>query len=168
MGTSLGRWLTKAGGSGGYMVAVQHPDVEGVRTRAAELGIGEILRDVVDGYELSQYSPWELGLIVEVDGIPDPDVWYWDHVGWTLEPDAAVDDLLEVEVSVEDPDAVVALWHRLLDLPPGGPREVRMGERVFRFVPGEGRGRMTGVTLRSAGGAPREPEQLLGLTVRYA
>jgi hypothetical protein len=168
MTTSLGRWLDKAGGSGGYMLAIQHPDVAGVRARAAELGIAEILRDVVDGHELSQYSPWELGLIVEVDGIADPGVWYWDHVGWALEPDAAVDDVIEVEVTVGDPDAVVALWHRLLDLAPVAPGEVRLGDRVVRFVPGEGKGRMTGLTLRSAGGRPRGSEQLLGLQVRYA
>ena len=166
--TSLGRWLAKAGGSGGYMLAIQHPDVEGVRARAAEMGIAEILRDVVDGYELSQYSPWELGLIVEVDGIPDPQAWYWDDVGWTLEPQATVDDILEVEVTVEDPDKVAALWHQLLDLAPAGAREVRMGDRVVRFVEGAGRPRMTSVTLHAADGEPRDGEELLGLAVRFA
>ena len=165
---SLGRWLAKAGGSGGYMVAIQHPDVEGVRARAAELGIAEILRDVVDGYVLSQYSPWELGLIVEVDGIPDPEKWYWDDVGWTLEPDASVVDILEIEVTVEDPDKVTALWHQLLDLAPSGPREVRLGDRVVRFVEGTGRSKMTSLTLKTAGDEPREGEELLGLAVRYA
>lgn len=166
--TSLGRWLAKAGGSGGYMLAIQHPDVEGVRRRAQEMGIAEILRDVVDGHELSQYSPWELGLIIEVDGIPDPGAWYWDEVGWTLEPDAAVDDILEVEVAVEDPDTVTDLWLRLLDLAPAGPREVRMGDRVVRLVQGTGRPRMSAVTLRTADRTPRESEELLGLVVRYA
>lgn len=166
--TSLGRWLAKVGGSGGYLLAIQHPDVEGVRARAAELGIAEILRDTVDGHELSQYSPWELGLIVEVDGIADPDVWYWDAVGWSLEPDAAVVDVLGVEVAVEDPDAVTALWHRLLDLPESAPREVALGHRVVRFVAGEGRGRMTAVTLRAAEGRAHDDEELLGVTVRRA
>jgi hypothetical protein len=166
--TSLGRWLAKRGGAGGYMLAVQIPDIEGVRARAAEMGIDEILRDTVDGHELSQYSPWELGLIFEADGIADPDVWYWDEVGWSLEPDAAVTDIVDVEVAVEDPDKVTALWHQLLDLPPSGEREVKMGHRVLRFVPGEGKGRMTAMTLKAAGDTPREPEELLGLTVRYA
>ena len=166
--TSLGRWLAKRGGAGGYMLAIQLPDLDGVRKRAAEMGIEEILRDTVDGHELSQYSPWELGLIFEADGIADPDVWYWDDVGWTLEPDARVDDIVDVEVAVEDPDKVTALWHQLLDLPTSNDREVRMGDRVLRFVEGEGKGRMTAVTLKTADGRPREAEELLGLTVRYA
>ncbi len=165
--TSLGRWLAKAGGSGGYMLAIQHSDVVGVRRRAREMGIAEILADVVQGYELAQFSPWELGLIIEIDGIPDPAVWYWDHLGVHPEPGAAVNDILEVEVAVADPDAVVAAWTTLLDLEPSGTRRVNLGDRCVSFVTGSGRPRMTSLTLRLAQERPRVAEQLLGLTVNY-
>lgn len=165
--TSLGRWLAKAGGSGGYMLAIQHSDVAGVRRRAREMGIAEVLADVVQGYELAQFSPWELGVIIEVDGIPDPAVWYWDHLGVQPEPDAMVNDIVAVEVSVQDPDAVVAAWNRLLDLEASGTRRVHLGDRCVSFVAGAGKPRMTAVTLRLAQDQPRATEQLLGLQVNY-
>lgn len=165
--TSLGRWLAKAGGSGGYMLAIQHSDVAGVRSRARAMGIDEVLADVVQGYELAQFSPWQLGLIIEVDGIPDPAVWYWDHLDARPEPDALVNDILKVEVAVADPDAVAAAWHTLLDLAPSGTRRVRLGDRCVSFVAGTGRPRMTSLTLRLAQEQPRATEQLLGLTVHY-
>lgn len=164
---SLSRWLAKVGGSGGYMLAIQHSDVVGVRRRAREMGIPEILADVVQGYELAQFSPWELGIIIEVDGIPDPTVWYWDHLGVQPEPRALVNDIVEVEVAVQDPDAVVAAWNRLLDLEPSGTCKVNLGGRSVSFVAGAGKPRMTSMTLRLAHDQPRDAEQLLGLLVNY-
>ena len=164
---SLSRWLAKAGGSGGYMLAIQHSDVVGVRRRAREMGIAEVLADVVQGYELAQFSPWELGIIIEIDGIPDPAVWYWDHLGVQPEPDALVNDIVAVEVTVPDPDAVVAAWNNLLDLEPTGTRQVNLGERRVSFVAGSGKPQMTAMTLRQAQGQPRATEQLLGLRVNY-
>lgn len=165
--TSLGRWLAKAGGSGGYMLAIQVSDVAAVRRRAKELGIAEILADVVQGYELAQFSPWELGLIIEVDGIPDPAKWYWDHLDEHPEPDAAINDIVGVEIAVEDPQAVARVWQNLLDLPAGDPHSVDLGGRRVSFVQGMGRPKMTSMTLRLAGKAARPPERLLGLDVRY-
>ncbi len=165
--TSLGRWLTKAGGSGGYMLAIQHSDVAGVRRRAREMGVAEILADVVQGYELAQFSPWELGLIIEVDGIADPAKWYWDHLGAGPEPRATVNDILEVEVAVKDPDAVARKWNELLDLEPGGTRAVNLGDRRVRFIEGAGKPRMTSITLRLSQAGPRAAERLLGLDVRF-
>jgi hypothetical protein len=165
--TSLGRWLAKAGGSGGYMLAIQHSDVVGVRRRAREMGIAEVLADVVQGYELAQFSPWELGLIIEVDGIPDPAVWYWDHLDVQTQPDATVNDILGVEVAVKDPDAVAAVWNTLLDLEAGGTRRVNLGGRYVSFVAGEGKPKMTAITLRLAHDQRRAAESLLGLQVNY-
>jgi hypothetical protein len=165
--SSLGRWLAKAGGCGGYMLAIQHPDVAGVRRRAREMGIAEILADVVQGYELAQFSPWELGLIIEVDGIPDPAKWYWDHLGVEAEPGAAVNDIVEVEVAVQDPDSVARTWTTLLDLEPSGTRTANLGERRIRFIEGAGKPRMTSITLRLAGNGPRATERLLGLDVHF-
>jgi hypothetical protein len=164
---SLGRWLAKAGGNGGYMLAIQHSDVVGVRRRAREMGIAEILADVVQGYELAQFSPWELGLIIEVDGVPDPAAWYWDHLGVQPEPDALVNDIVAVEVAVKDPDTVVATWNKLLDLEPSGTRRVNLGDRYVSFVGGTGKPKMTSMTLRLAQGQSRAAEQLLGLQVNY-
>lgn len=165
--TSLGRWLAKAGGSGGYMLAIQHSDVVGVRRRARAMGIAEILADVVQGYELAQFSPWQLGLIIEVDGIPDPARWYWDHLGVRPEPGAAVNDIVGVEVAVQDPDATARAWNELLDLEPGGARTVNLGERHVRFIEGAGKPRMTSITLRLAQSGSRAAERLLGLDVHF-
>lgn len=165
--TSLGRWLAKAGGSGGYMLAVQVSDVVAVRQRAKEMGIAEILADVVQGYELAQLSPWELGLIIEVDGIPDPDKWYWDHLNVLPESDAAISDIVGVEIAVPDPLAVARVWQTLLDLPSDDPRSVDLGGRKVSFIEGSGKPRMTSMTLRLSGKTARAPERLLGLDVRY-
>ena len=166
-GSSIGRWLAKAGGSGGYMLAIQHSDVVGVRRRARAMGIAEILADVVQGYELAQFSPWQLGLIIEVDGIPDPAKWYWDHLGVKAEPGAAVNDIVGVEVAVQDPDAVARAWNELLDLEPGGIRTVNLGGRHVHFVEGAGKPRMTSITLRLAQSGSRAAERLLGLDVNF-
>ena len=166
-GTSLGRWLTKAGGSGGYMLAIQHSDVVGVRRRAREMGIAEILADVVQGYDLAQFSPWELGLIIEVDGIPDPAKWYWDHLDVKPEPGAAVNDILAVQIAVKEPDAVVKAWNKLLDLEPSGTRTVNLGKRRVSFIEGTGKPRMTSMTLRHSQDQPRVTERLLGLDVNF-
>jgi hypothetical protein len=165
--TSLGRWLAKAGGNGGYMLAIQHSDVVGVRRRAHEMGIAEVLADVVQGYELAQFSPWEHGVIIEIDGIPDPAVWYWDHVDVQPEPAALVNDIVAVEVAVKNPDAVVAVWNKLLDLEPSGTRRVHLGDRSVSFVGGSDKPRMTAMTLRLAQDQPRGAEPLLGLQVNY-
>jgi len=127
----------------------------------------EVLADVVQGYELAQFSPWELGLIIEVDGIPDPAVWYWDHLDVQTQPDAAVNDIVGVEVAVKDPDTVAAVWNKLLDLEPGGTRRVNLGERYVSFVAGEGKPKMTSITLRLAHDQRRAAESLLGLQVNY-
>jgi hypothetical protein len=121
----------------------------------------------VQGYELAQFSPWELGIIIEVDGIPDPAVWYWDHLGVQPEPHALVNDIVAVEVTVQDPIAVVAAWNRLLDLEHSGTCKVNLGGRSVSFVAGSGKPRMTSMTLRLTHDQMRDTEQLLGLQVNY-
>jgi len=131
------RWVTKIGGRGGYVLSVQHPDPDGVRRRAAELGVRVPIDTEAFGKVVLQLHPQDVGLLLEVDGIEDPDVWFWDDIDPGPEADAAVSDLLGVEVPVADPAAMCRLWHNLLGLgDPTAPDEVEMSGSWVRFVAG--------------------------------
>ena len=134
---ALARWLAKIGGRGGYVLSVQHPDPDGVRARALEAGIGIPIDQKAFGHTILQLHPRDLGLVLEVDGIDDPAVWFWDDIDPGPEPGAGVDEVLGVEVPVADPESMVRLWVDLLELAaPESPDELDLGGAFVRFVAG--------------------------------
>lgn len=166
---SLARWLGKIGGRGGYALSIQHPDPASVKARAEARDVGVIRAIDALGYPIVQLHPRDTGILLEVDGIADPDVWFWDDLGQTAEPDAAVDAIVGVEVSVDDPDAMGSIWHELLDLPAGdSPRSVDLGGRELLFRTGGKTPEWT-ITLRRSGrgGAVPAPDLIPGITFRY-
>ena len=109
------------------------------------------------GKTVLQLHPKDVGLVLEVDGIADPREWFWDDINPGPEPDAAIDEILGVEVPVADPAAMTLLWHRLLDLgEPAVADEVEMGGAFVRFVPGGPSADWT-VVLRTASSAAQDP-----------
>ncbi len=161
----VGKWLAKIGGRGGFVLSVQHPDPDGVRTRAKELGVRVPIDELAFGKTVLQLHPKDVGLVLEIDGIADPQEWFWDDINPGPEPDAAVDEILGVEVPVADPAAMTSLWHRLLDLgEPAVPNEVEMGGSFVRFVPGGPSADWT-VVLRTASSAASDPG-LSGISFR--
>lgn len=167
---SFAKWLAKIGGRGGYVLSVQHPDPHAVKERALARGIRVPIDIEAFGKPVIQIHPKDVGLLLEVDGITDPDVWFWDDVDPGPEPDAAVSDIVGVEVPVADPPAMNALWHELLDL--GSPTasdqnagdEIDLGGIVVKFVPGGPSANWT-VILRRAKPSAVDPG-LPGITFR--
>ncbi len=134
---SVVKWLTKIGGRGGYVLSVQHPDPAAVKERALARGIRVPVDVEAFGSPVVQLHPQDVGLLLEVDGIADPHTWFWDDIDPGPEPDAAIEEIVGVEVPVADPGAMTTLWHELLDLgSPVNPNEVRLGVTWVRFVAG--------------------------------
>jgi hypothetical protein len=161
------KWLTKIGGRGGYVLSVQHPDPDGVRARAGTLGVRVPIDTTALGHTVIQLHPQDVGLLLEIDGITDPNAWFWDDRDPGPEPDAFVDAIVGVEVPVADPAATNRLWHELLGLAsPARADTIDLGIPVT-FVPGGPSANWT-VTLRrsAAVGDRADAPQLPGITFR--
>lgn len=160
---SFARWLDKIGGRGGYVLSVQHPDPHAVRERALARGIRVPVDVEAFGKPVIQLHPQDVGLLLELDGIADPDKWFWDEIDPGPEPDACVDEIVSVDVPVADPAATNTLWHELLGLgEPPRPTEIDLGGILVRFVAGGPSAKWT-VTLRRTSEAAADPG-LDGLT----
>ena len=142
------RWLAKIGGRGGYVLSVQHPDPDAVKARALASGIRVPIDAEAFGHRIIQLHPQDVGLLLELDGIADRQAWFWDDIDPGPEPDAAVSDIVGVEVPVADPAATTAQWHALLDLGEPGAES----DRRPRWVLGPVR------AGRSLGGVDRAPQ----------
>lgn len=165
---SIAHWLTKGGGPGGYCLSIQVSDVDERAAAAERLGIRLVADLPVDGHRVVQLHPADMGLLVELDGITDPDVWFWD--GISVPPPAApqVVDVLAVDVSSPDPQAQAERWSALFDVPlevVDGTTQLRLGERIVRFVAGE-RKTFTAVDLAAAPGVVPREVRLSGVEVR--
>jgi hypothetical protein len=131
------KWLTKIGGRGGYVLSVQHPDPAAVRSRAQALGVRIPIDVEAFGHPVLQLHPQDVGLLLEIDGIADPQAWFWDDINPGPEADASISDIVGVEVPVADPQATANLWRELLDLAPSAKSdEVQLGGPWVRFVSG--------------------------------
>lgn len=130
-------WLAKVGGRGGFVLSVQHPDPDGVRRRCADKGVRVAIDTEAFGKTVLQLHPKDVGLVLEIDGIDDPAVWFWDDINPGVEASAGVDEIIGVEVPVADPAAMTALWLELLDLgEQSTPNEIDLGGAWVRFTPG--------------------------------
>jgi len=165
---SLHRWIERGGGPGGYCLSVQVPDVAARIAAAEAAGVGLAADVVAMGRHVIQLKPGAMGLLVEFDEIPDPEVWFWDDVV-TAEPDnPLVDDVLAVEVASPDPQAQAELWSAVWGLPLEAGTEVpemRVGSRTVRFVEGTRR-MLTAVDLAAAPGTEPMMTTIGGVELR--
>jgi hypothetical protein len=169
-GSYINRWLDRVGGQGGYCLSVQVPDVPACKRRAAEAGVRLAADQEVLGHPIVQLHPADVGVLLELDGIPDRADWFWDDITPGPRPDALIDDILAVTVGVPDPEATAALWARIIGLEPAGPTRLDFSGCAVEFAP-HPRGQVLAATFRQAGppGEGRSlPASLLGLTVSYA
>jgi hypothetical protein len=169
-GSYLNRWLARVGGQGGYCLSVQVPDVPACKQRAREAGVRLAADQEVLGHPIVQLHPADVGILLELDGIPDRSAWFWDDITPGPQPDALIDDILAVTVGVPDPEAVTALWAGITGLRPAGPARLDFSGCAVDFVP-HPRGQLLAATFRqpspAVGGRPL-PGDLLGLAASYA
>lgn len=166
------RWLAKVGGRGGYALSIQVPEIPSRLSAAGAFGVGVIADLEVYGHRIVQFRPADLGLLVEIDEIADPDSWFWDDVEMTRPEDSVVDDLLGVEIACADLTASTPLFAAVLGLDPqvgGDVAAFALGPRYLRLVvaaDGERPGlRGVELSVRPGQTAPDGPLVLAGLAV---
>lgn len=136
---SLAAWLRKGGGGGGYALSIQVPDLTPHLAAAAQAGVRVVADLEAYGHRIVQLHPGDMGLLIELDEIADPAVWFWDDVEAETAAAPRVDDVIGVEVASPDPRAQAALWASVLgaevDLTAPELR-IALGRREIRFVDG--------------------------------
>ena len=169
-GSYINRWLRRVGGQGGYCLSVQVPDVPACRQRALDRGVRLAADQEVLGHRIIQLHPADTGVLLELDGIPDPSRWFWDDITPGPRPDALIDDIIAVTVGGPDPEATAALWADITGLELTGPARLDFSGCAIEFA-GHPRGQLLAATFRLSAGldvaAATLPASLLGLRATY-
>lgn len=154
----IAKWCEKVGGGGGYGLAIQVPALGPFEERAESLGARKIEDIVVYDRRIVQLHPGDLGILVELDEIPEAEQWFWDDVEAEKSENPVIDDVLAVEITNPDPEALAQKWSVLFDVPVetvDGVLTVAIGARTARFVKGDAK-LMTGCDVQVAEGV--EPD----------
>jgi hypothetical protein len=140
---SMTRWLGRAGGAAGWVLATQVPSLDGVQERAAERGVRIAVQTRAMGHNIVQFHPLDVGVLLELDEFLPRTAWFWDDMETARAAQASrstkVDNIVAVDVAAQDPAATAAIWAALVDLEP--PTEtadgaaIAFGSRTVRFVP---------------------------------
>jgi hypothetical protein len=117
--TAAGRYLTRHGGDGGYMVIFDLEDLEGVRERARGLGVRVAWEIDLPDISTTHLHPADMrGAIVSLDQSRPYGTWRWGGPQWTGEiGTGAPGRLAGVTIAVSDPVAVAARWGQVLGVP---------------------------------------------------
>lgn len=146
---SAGRFLARRGGDAGYMVIIQAADAEAERARVESLGVRVV--DDIDSpdYRASHFHPADFGgMLVSIDqqrttaDYLDPyGDWMPAGPDWRQARTGTVLDLVGITLSHPDPEALAALWSKLLGADRDPENRLRQpldhGEIRFREAPGE-------------------------------
>lgn len=152
---SINRWIAKGGGGGGYALSIQVPDVASRVAAAEGIGIAVIADLEAYGRRIVQLRPRDMGLLLELDEIPDPLQWFWDDIETEKPRSPLVDDVLSVDLQSPDPQSQSQKWATVFGVPvelDGGIPQITLGTRTLRFVRGE-RTMLSAVELARVDGA---------------
>lgn len=145
--TATGRWLTRNGGDGGYMVIVQSENLEDDRARFTELGIRVAWDVALDDIAAIHLHPRDLGgAILSFDQPNPPNSWRWAGPDWKKTPASGhCRQICGVELQAPDPVALAQRWSRALARPAvelaEDALEISLEPGTIRFVPDvDGRG----------------------------
>jgi len=131
------------------------------------VGIGAVLDTEAFGRRVVHLHPKHLGLLLELDEIDDPDVWFWDDIQPAEDTDPLVADVAAVEMASPDPEALAALWASVFEVEvdrSGDAPVVWLGSRAVRFIQGD-RTQMTAIEL-AAGRADPSTQVIAGVETR--
>jgi hypothetical protein len=120
-------------------LSIQVPDLTPHLAAAAQAGVRVVADLEAYGHRIVQRHPGDMGLLIELDEIADPGVWFWDDVEAETAAAPRVDDVIGVEVASPDPRAQAALWASVLvaEADPSAPElRIALGRREIRFVDG--------------------------------
>jgi Glyoxalase-like domain len=143
---SMTRWLGRAGGAAGWVLATQVPSLDGVQERAAERGVRIAVQTRAMGHNIVQFHPLDVGVLLELDEFLPRTAWFWDDMETARAAQASrstkVDNIVAVDVAVQDPAAMAATWAALIGIePPASTPDgaaLAFSSRTIRFVPAAG------------------------------
>jgi len=154
----VAKWLRKVGGTSGWCLSTQVPNLDGVRERCAQLGVRVAIEAEALGHEIVQLHPLDVGVLLELDSFIPRDEWFWDDLEGAKvaqsERGVFVDDIVGVEIAVEDPAAMATTWATIIGLPE--PELVENGAvlhfsgRQIRFVGLDDRRGLVAVDMRTS------------------
>jgi hypothetical protein len=117
--TAAGRYLSRHGGDGGYMVIFDLEDLETARARAKDLGVRVVWQLDLPDICGTHLHPADMhGAIVSIDRSQPYGSWRWGGPDWTERIGrGAPGRLLGITVAVSDPVQVAARWGEVLGAP---------------------------------------------------
>ncbi|GAA1747999.1 hypothetical protein [Aeromicrobium alkaliterrae] len=150
---SINAWLAKVGGGGGYALSVQVPDAATLVANAEAAGVRTVADLEAYGRRIVQLHPGDMGLLVELDEIPEPEQWFWDDIATDAPEHPVVDDVLGVDVESSDPQAQAVRWAAVFGVAveAGDVPSIQLGTRTVHFVQGSRR-MLSAVDLRTVEG----------------
>jgi hypothetical protein len=154
-GTAAGRYLTRRGGDGGYMVIFDLEDLEGARSRALGLGVRVVWQIDLPDISGTHLHPADMrGAIVSLDRSEPYGTWRWGGPQWTGQRGGGTAGRLTgVTVAVAEPATVAARWAEVLGVP------VSAGERAPVVL------RLDGAEVRFEAAADERAEGLVEIAV---
>lgn len=166
---SINAWLARVGGTAGYCLSIQVPDLDRHLAAIEADGVRLAMQTEAYGRRIVQLHPGDMGLLVELDEIPDPTQWFWDKIDKEESPQALIDDVLGVTLSTPDPQERARRWAAVLCTPLeeiGGNPAVRLGSealghRSVTFVRDD-KPRMSAIDVRAVADAELPDEIDLG------
>jgi len=147
----IATWLSRRNGSAGYLLSVQVSDIDACLARCAEAGVRDTVRHVVQGWNVAQLHPGDMGgCSVELDGLHERGRWFWDILDVDRPASSKVDDIVAVEMAAADPDALLARWSTVFGLDADtATTSLSLGGRVVRFVHDTDRSGIAAVDLHA-------------------
>jgi hypothetical protein len=123
--TAAGRYLTRHGGDGGYMVIFDLEDLEGARSRALGLGVRVVWQIDLPDISGTHLHPADMrGAIVSLDRSRPYGTWRWGGPEWTGGTGSgAPGRLAGITLAVGDPAATAARWGEVLGVGVSGGGE---------------------------------------------
>lgn len=120
--TAAGRYLTRHGGDGGYMVIFDLEDLEGARSRALGAGVRVVWQIDLPDISGTHLHPADMrGAIVSLDRSRPYGTWRWGGPDWTGRTGSgAVGHLAGITIAVGDRSAVATRWGEVLGVPVSG------------------------------------------------
>ena len=117
--TTAGRYLTRHGGDGGYMVIFDLEDLEGARSRAQGLDVRVVWQIDLPDISATHLHPADMrGAIVSLDQSRPYGTWRWGGPAWTEQTGSgAPGRLAAITVAVGDPVTVAERWGEVLGVP---------------------------------------------------
>jgi hypothetical protein len=172
--TAAGRYLSRHGGDGGYMVLFDIEDLQGARDRAAALDIRTVWQIDLPDISGTHLHPADMrGAIVSLDRSEPYGTWRWGGPEWTGRTgQGAAGRLAGITVAVEDPAGVASRWAEVLGVPVSGDGRAALvldgGEVRFERAAGERGEGLVEIAVEPGPGEPGggEPAELGGVRLR--